>query len=261
MATWNVHDLFDDRDRTVPPGDQDTVLSAAEVEAKLERVGAVLARIDADLLVLEEVENLPLLQRLANGALAPCGYREARLVDGFDPRGIDVGVLSRWPLERYVSHLEDRGVDGNHLWSRDLVEIHLVLGGRRLIFLGNHLISQLGQNDARRAEQAARARAYADRLAGEWPEALVAVLGDLNADPGSASLEPLLADGVYWDLGAGLPWDESWTYGNGSFQSRIDYVLVHRRAAGWVARFETISGADVTDASDHRPLAVDLQPP
>ncbi len=261
MATWNVHDLFDEYDRTVPPGDQDTVLTSAEVEEKLERVGRVLARIDADLLFLEEVENLPILERLADGALALDGYRHAYLVDGFDPRGIDIGVLSKWPLDRYVSHLEDRDAAGNHLWSRDLVEIHLVLGGRRLVLLGNHFISQLGQNDARRAEQAERARAYADRLAGEWPEALVAVLGDLNASPESASLGALLADGVYWDLGASLPPEESWTYGAGSFHSRIDYILVHRRAAGRVTRFETVSGTDVASASDHRPVVADLRLP
>ncbi|HEX7623549.1 MAG TPA: hypothetical protein VF400_08265, partial [Anaeromyxobacteraceae bacterium] len=75
VASWNVHDLFDEVDRTSPPGELDTVLSPAEVEAKLARTGAVLARLDADVILLQEVENLALLERLAAGPLAGAGYR------------------------------------------------------------------------------------------------------------------------------------------------------------------------------------------
>src|SRR5690606_32942223 len=83
VATCNVHDLFDETDRLVPPGDADAVPSPAEVDAKLSRVAAVLVRLDADLVLLQEVENGPILRRLADRA----GYPEARLVEGPDPRG------------------------------------------------------------------------------------------------------------------------------------------------------------------------------
>ena len=61
LATWNVHDLFDERDRLASPGELDALPSAEEVELKLERVAAVLEALDADAVLLQEVEDLPLL--------------------------------------------------------------------------------------------------------------------------------------------------------------------------------------------------------
>jgi len=65
-------------------------------------VAAVLEALDADAVLLQEVEDLPLLGRLALRA----GYPEARLLDGNDPRGIDVGLLSRLPVVRSRFYLE-----------------------------------------------------------------------------------------------------------------------------------------------------------
>lgn len=260
VATWNVHDLFDEVDRTEPPGNQDTVLSHAQVEEKLARVGAVLARIDADLVVLQEVENRALLERLADGPLAGLGYLELSLTEGLDPRGIDIGVLSRLPIE-VVSHLGERDPEGRPLWSRDLVEIHLRAGAGELILLANHFASQAGDADDRRTAQARAARAWADQLAAASPSAPVLVLGDLNDEPGSAPLQPLLGDGRWVDLGADLPEDRGVTYAAAGFRSRLDYLLVHAPFLATVAWFETLAGPDVEAASDHRPLAVDLLPP
>jgi endonuclease/exonuclease/phosphatase family metal-dependent hydrolase len=259
VATWNVHDLFDEVDRTAPPGDRDTVLPNAEVEAKLERVARVLARADADVVVLEEVEDEPLLARLAaTGPLAARGYA-AHLRDGFDPRGIDVGVLARVAVGGYVHHLEDRAPDGGHLFSRDCVEVHLDVGGRPVVLLGNHLVSRLDPAaDPRRRAQAAAVRAIADALSAADPAALVVVLGDLNDLPGSAALAPLLGDGAVVDLGAALPPAEAWTWSGGGERERIDYVLVPRGAAPAVAGVAVLGGEDVAAASDHRPLVVDL---
>jgi endonuclease/exonuclease/phosphatase family metal-dependent hydrolase len=259
VATWNVHDLFDEVDRTTPPGDQDTVLSHAEVEAKLERVASVLARADADVVVLEEVEDEPLLARLAAAApLASRGYA-AHLRDGFDPRGIDVGVLARVPVAGYVHHLDDRAPDGAHVFSRDCVEVHLDVGGRPVVLLGNHLVSRLDPAaDPRRRAQAAAVRAIADALSAADPGALVMVLGDLNDLPGSAALAPLLADGAFVDLGAALPPADAWTWSGRGERERIDYALVRRGAAEAIAGVAVLQGEDVAAASDHRPLVVDL---
>jgi endonuclease/exonuclease/phosphatase family metal-dependent hydrolase len=258
VAAWNVHDLFDEVDRTASPGERDTVLSPADVEAKLAGIGRVLARIDADVVVLEEVETEPLLARLPAGPLAGMGY-VAHLRDGFDPRGIDVGILSRVPLTTYVHHLAERGADGSHLWSRDCVEVHLDVGGRRVVLLGNHLVSRLDPAaDPRRTAQAQRLREIVDALGASDPAALQVILGDLNDVPDSAALTPLLADGALADLGAALPPADSWTWSGGGAKERIDYALVPRREASAAARVEVISGADVAASSDHRPIVLDL---
>lgn len=258
LVTWNVHDLFDEVDRLSPPGDQDTVPSPAAVEAKLARVGAVLRRLDADAVMLQEVENLPLLERLAQGPLAGLGYR-AYLIEGRDPRGIDVGLLSRLPVEALRSHLDDRAADGGFLWARDLLEAHLGGAARPIVLLGAHLASRLDPAaDARRAQQAARAREIMAAVQAETPGALVVLLGDLNDLPGSAPLAALLGDRALADLGATLPQEGAWTWWGGGAEERIDYALLAREDLTSVSGVAVGGGVDVAAASDHRPVVVDV---
>jgi endonuclease/exonuclease/phosphatase family metal-dependent hydrolase len=251
VATWNVHDLFDDVDRLVPPGDLDLVLTPAEVEAKLARVAAVLDRLDADVVLLEEVENLALLERLA----AAAGYATARLVEGNDPRGIDVGVLSRLPVRAYVSHARERGPDGRLVWPRDCVEAHADVGGRALVVVGSHFSSALSDDGTRRAWQAARLRAIADAVRADDATALVLAGGDLNDGPDSAALTALLGDGTWKDTAP--PGAATWP--SAAARSRLDYLLVPAGAVSSVVATTIEAGADVVQASDHRPLVVDLR--
>lgn len=255
VATWNVHDLFDAVDRLAPPGELDGLPSADEVDAKLERVAGVLARIDADLVLLQEVENLPLAEALA----ARAGYPEARLVEAFDPRGIDVAVLSRAPIGRYVSHLGETGPDGRPLWSRDCVEAHAAAQGGALVLVGTHLVSKITDPGGdRREAQAARMREIADAVSASDPDALVLVGGDLNDEPGSHSLGPLLGDGEWVDpleqVGLGV----AWTWSGASGGARLDYLLLPRNQAWRAVSAAVVEGADVAAASDHRPVVVDL---
>lgn len=250
VATWNVHDLFDAADRIVPPGAEDSVPGPAEVEAKLARVAAVLARVDADVWLLQEVEDRALLERLAGAA----GYPAARLVDGNDPRGIDVALLSRLPVEAYASHAAETGPDGRLLWPRDCVEAWLDAGGARVVLVGSHLSSALSDDGTRRRLQAARMRELADAAAAEDPSALVLAGGDLNDAPGSDALAPLLADGAWRDPIA--PAAVTWAGEAG--EARLDYLLVPAGSAALAAAFVD-AGADVALASDHRPVVLDLR--
>lgn len=257
VVTWNVHDLFDEVDDAEPPGDADTVLAPADVAAKLARVGGVLLRLDADVYVLQEVENVGLLERLAAGPLAGLGFR-AFLQEGFDPRGIDVGVLSRVPVA-WVTHLDDRTPGGGRLWARDLAELHLQVGARPLVILGGHFVSRLDPSeDSRRELQARRARELADDLRADPARPVVLVMGDLNDLPGSAALRPLLEDGTLFDLGGTLPEAEGWTWSGGGARERIDYALLPREDEETVTRVEVVAGPDIAAASDHRPVLVDL---
>jgi endonuclease/exonuclease/phosphatase family metal-dependent hydrolase len=52
----------------------------------------------ADVIALQEVENVGILERLRTEHLADLGYQPAVLVEGTDLRGIDVAFLSKLPL-------------------------------------------------------------------------------------------------------------------------------------------------------------------
>lgn len=253
VATWNVHDLFDAEDRLLPPGVEDALPSPEAVEAKLDAVAAVLLRVDADVVLLQEVETLALASALA----ARAGYGEARLVEGNDPRGIDVAVLSRPSIHRYVSHAAELDGEGRTLWPRDCVEVHLDVGGRRIAIVASHLSSRLSDDGTRRAAQAARMRAIADAISEADPEALVLVGGDLNDPPTAPALAPLLGDGAHVDP---LPsWETTWS--SGSRAERLDALLVDRSSAEAIVRAVVEHETDVARASDHQPVVLDLRLP
>jgi len=52
----------------------------------------------ADIIALQEIENLLVLEKLRTGYLVDAGYLPAILIEGTDARGIDVAFLSRLPL-------------------------------------------------------------------------------------------------------------------------------------------------------------------
>ncbi len=256
VLTWNVHDLFDEVDRLVPPGELDAVPSIAEVEAKLDRVAAVLRRLDADVALLQEVENLPLLRRLA----ARTGHREAWLVDGNDPRGIDVGILSRLPVLAFRGHASERTPDGRLLWPRDAVEAVIDAPGRPLVLIGTHLSSAISDpTGVRRRLQASRLRELADAAAARAPPSLVVVGGDLNDAADAPSLGPLLGDGAWVDADGGVA-PAPYTWSSGSAWRALDHLALPAADAGAVLAAGPTGGADVDAASDHRPVILDLLP-
>lgn len=250
VATWNAHDVFDEVDRTAPPGDLDTVPPPAEVEAKLEAVAAVLRRVDADVVLLEEIEDVSILRRLA----ARAGYPEARLVEGWDPRGIDVAALSRIPVDAYVSHLGELDAAGRRIWPRDCVEVHARTAGRPVVVVGSHLSSGRSDDGTRRVIQAARLRAIADGVRRARPGALVLAGGDLNDGPQSAALAPLLGDGAWREVAS--PGVATW--GAGAGEERLDELLVASGDVSAVRWAGVVDGSDVRRASDHRPVVIDL---
>jgi endonuclease/exonuclease/phosphatase family metal-dependent hydrolase len=72
------------------------------VERKLAAVAETIRQVNdgrgADVIALQEVENIAILERLRTEYLADLGYGPAILVEGTDERGIDVAFLSKLPL-------------------------------------------------------------------------------------------------------------------------------------------------------------------
>ncbi|MFD0203770.1 MULTISPECIES: endonuclease/exonuclease/phosphatase family protein [Saccharothrix] len=150
----------------------------------------VINEVAADILCLVEAEQRPSLVRF-NTALLDRHYAHAMLVDGNDPRGIDVGLMTtaRVTIESVRSHVDDpdpQSETGRALFSRDCPVYQLRLPGRRELFLLlNHFKSQSfssGDPDPLRRRQATRVREIYDQLRADGAD-LVAVLGDLNKAP------------------------------------------------------------------------------
>ncbi len=268
LATFNVRNFFDGAD---DPLKLDDVPGVLEVSKKVKQLGTALRVLDADVVALQEVENKALLERLRSEELADRGYTELRLVEGNDPRGIDVALLARFPVTREVSHAADRfpGVDGDtetHGFSRDCLELDLDVSGRTLTLLINHLrAATSGSNDrARRNAQAARVRELVDSALTATPNALLAVVGDLNDDPQSRALELLSRgpSGALLDVLEGRSTRDRITV-SWSDEKQVDYLLLSPKLAealdagsGAVLRTQIFS-----NTSDHFPVKAQLTLP
>jgi endonuclease/exonuclease/phosphatase family metal-dependent hydrolase len=207
-------------------------------ELAMQHTAMVIRDVAADVLGVIEAESRSSLSMFSAAMLRRVGgvpYEQVMLVEGNDPRGINVGLLAR-PAYRIVSmrsHVDD--VDGiGPVFSRDCCEYHLdTPSGERVVVLVNHLKSKgYGSTDdpigaGRRLRQTTRiAEVYSGLLA----EGLrnVAVVGDLNDSPDSPALAPLSGAGLRdvsehpaYDAGA-----RTGTFRGGNDRDKLDYVLL-----------------------------------
>lgn len=72
------------------------------IEVKLTALADTIRQVNggmgADIIALQEVENISILDQLRTSKLAELGYQPAILVEGTDSRGIDVAILSKFAL-------------------------------------------------------------------------------------------------------------------------------------------------------------------
>jgi len=259
LLTWNAHDVYDEVDDADNP--YDPVPTTAEVEAKLESLAQVLRGVDPDFIALMEIEHKPLLDRLADDHLAELGYTERGLIEAGDVRGIDVGFLSRVPVELVVSHAGERfpGADGtgSYTFARDALEVVLNRSGARLLVVVCHLRSRRDgtEADAHRLAEALEVRRIVDRRIGMGADR-IAVVGDLNDEPTSPALAALLNDGALVDLTMAVPAAERWTFVFEGMERQYDYILVTPKLASEANASEVriVHDAEAMAASDHAPV-------
>lgn len=175
--------------------------------AAQQAVAARIAAVDADVLALQEVENLDALRRFNRDVLDQ-PYTYELLVEGNDPRFIDVAVLSRLPIANVTSHrFEVHPSDPTiPVFGRDLLELQVFnqTRARKLLTLFvTHLKSKFVPfydpdpaatalaNDQLRTRQAETiARIVTSRTR---PDARFLVLGDLNDAPEATTLAPMVS--------------------------------------------------------------------
>ena len=298
LATFNVENLFaryrfranaDPRDADGFGINQLAFDLHDEVDKRI--TADAILDLNADVIALQEVENMGVLERFNARYLAKLGYRHRVLIDGNDPRQIDLALLSRLPVGNIRTHRHERN-DHNTaaLFSRDCLEVEIDPGAKRqpLTLYLNHFKSMVegrSATRARRAEQVARVAAIIDE---HWQKAdykgNFAVLGDFNDYRGrGSSLGALLDHPHLVDPITDLAEAERWTHyyagaKRGEKTNQLDYLLLARglyeragrpramimrrglpfRAEDYDGpRFDGV-GQDNPKASDHCPVAIDL---
>lgn len=195
-----------------------------DTEKKL--TAMAIAELDADVLALQEVENLDVLKRFRNERLNKLEYTYAILVDGNDPRQIDVAVLSRFPIVavRSYQHLRDGKF---YLFSRDCLMVDVQVNGSNLTLFVNHLKSMLDKDNPsqgrkntreKRIKQAAEVKKIVeDRFKEKLSSSAWAIVGDFNdyLGPGQGTTSGV-TELVTWpeveNVVDRLPVAERWTH-------------------------------------------------
>lgn len=254
-----------------------------------------IAALDADVLCLQEVEDQNALDVFHRDELQPRGidYPYRVVVEGNDPRRIDVAVCSRLPITRVSSWRFWPGPEGDRVFSRDLLQIECATAAHDpLRIFVNHLKSNFIADEFRLSEEELTAQREATARRRRWQvEAITAilrhqrltrrvvVLGDMNDEPDGSALTALTEAGLsehihgattipgpdrhgvliadkFSDLHPGM-----WTHrfrGHGETHFGLyDQIWTSQDvpvAAAYVMRRTQISG----DGTDHDPACVDL---
>jgi predicted extracellular nuclease len=242
--------------------------------------------IKADILGLQEIEGMDTLKRFVTEFMARQGYTYKVVIDGNDPRLIDVALVSKYPFAYIRTYQFERTPGGrSFVFSRDCLEVGVRLSRHTVLPLFvNHFKSMVGgraQTMARRKLQAeAVVRILKARFGKNPGKAAWVVLGDLNDYVPSSGLDPLLGQPWLENVVERLPDQERWThyYGGKKEYRQLDYLLLSkalaranpqavpdierrgmpRRATRYTGpRFPGV-GRKEPKASDHSPVVIEI---
>lgn len=241
VGTLNVENLFaryNFRKKIDPLKDDgfsinDTAFNLYNEDSK--KITAKLIKLmDADVLALQEVENLHTLDRFNSKYLRSMKYKHRVLIDGFDMRKIDVALLSRYPIVHVRSYRNERNERNSYwLFSRDCLEVDINVDGSILRLYINHFKSMIYSRKTTKARRKAQVDKVAEIIDDTWEEddyqGDYVVLGDFNDYPGvGTSLNKLIKNPNLENVLMRVPKKDRWTHhwAGGNKYSQLDYILL-----------------------------------
>lgn len=266
-------------------------LVKAKDDADTQTIAERIRRISVDVLAVQEVEDIDTLRQFNREQLDGM-YPHVLLIEGNDPRLIDVGILSRYPIGAFTSwqRATHPSAPDELVFGRDLVEVEILNARRseRLFTLFNtHLKSNFvdfradpvaahaAANERRRRQADVVARIIKARTR---PDSHYILVGDMNDTPGSEFLRSFTLDGEMRLANAlaapqetrpakaddPMPPSAAWTHRFKPSHEPAQYelydqvwlspALTPRQTAAWIDRRTKHGG----DGSDHDPAWVEL---
>lgn len=273
LVTWNTKRFYDDVSGNCENCYMgETVERSSDYRSKLAIVAGALARLEGDVVMLQEVENKKVLNDLADhGQLASLGYSVRDLIVGNDPVGLNIGVLSRVPIDKLVTHKDDRftvleAPEKIYKYARDALEVHLRLRGEHVVIIGVHFKSRTNDEPDRRLAEAQHTRGIADKLLAANADTRVLIAGDYNDEPGSDAYLAVrngLHGPAFINAAESLPVDQRYTYEYGNDRQMIDNIMASPNADDRRIRESVtiLHDSSLRAASDHHPVAASYMVP
>ncbi len=198
--TENSFDTIDDpnkNDEDFLPGSK-VAWTSARYYHKLNNIARALVAIDSvslpAVIGMSEIENISVLNDLVSKTGLRSGNYQAILEEGSDPRGIDVALIFRKDIMKYISH---HAFPGAQTFKTRLILYVKLADAKKDTFhlFVNHWKSRTGgaaETEAQRIENATTLRHLTDSLLAHNPKANIVIMGDFNDEPGNKSLAEIL---------------------------------------------------------------------
>lgn len=246
-------------------------------------VAGVLARIDADVLVLNEVgDQIDVTELVAAIQADGVSYTHLAVCNCTDTfTAQHVAILSKLPFtdvvgsiagrEGFFAEADDDDSEEDTGISKGMI-VKFVFDGHPITLYGVHFASERGgsEKDEQRIAQASIVRRHTVRTILDHPDEMFIVAGDLNDGRGQPALRRIRGiDDIWPDLiqtGDARYFEDSklgtrWTYEYMGTRNQIDHVLLSpsfRNVLTNRAIRPEVPEQDNPLASDHRPFVVTL---
>ncbi len=266
IATYNVHFLFDTHCDSTGGCDQESferMLSPKSYQNKLDNVARAIKYIDADIIMLQEIEKEQCLNDLKNKLP---DYPYSAFGETGRNASLDVAILSKWPIKAtntYRKQSLHEGEDGkmHHTLARELLHCQIQTPcGKNLNILTTHFYSKVSDPQAKwRIEEAKFVADILNDLIAQQGNTAVFFGGDLNDDTTSQPIQALLSPP--WQLASAVRSEiQSHTWRNHAFDHiiynanapiRINPNFTFRICDHRAASTEDIEVKHGLDSSDH----------
>jgi endonuclease/exonuclease/phosphatase family metal-dependent hydrolase len=263
--TFNTHLFFDtvcDSGRC-GPSDFEQVSSPQLLAARADAVTQALRSRSADVVALQEIENQSAFSAITSRLRDV--YPTMVLGETGLPGSIDVAVLGKGTLLAVRTHRDQiltRPDGSKTTFSRELLEVHMLLRGQRVVMCAAHFRSKVSDDPGRRLAEAQATRDILLATAAEFPDAVVLLGGDLNDTPSSPPLEALEISPLLLRVGKDRPLSSIATYSWNGMDQAIDHLLVVRSARASYLLGTAAAQHDSTRfglaGSDHAALLADF---
>lgn len=295
LATYNLLNLFDDKDDPALAGEHDDAGLTTSPQ-RCAKLAEAIRAIDADVIALQEVESLGALSWFRDRYLNNMGYKHLASLDVGYYRGVECSVMSRfkisssrvWQNERLDQvkrsgsgwsepPLEDAGAEPLTFQRSPLrVDIESPNGYALTVFSLHHKAGR--EFDYHREAEALRIVEFIEELRRAQPSRNIVVMGDFNASPFDKSYRVYLEAGMIDSMAHRL-WQgddaEARLFKTHESNRVLDYILLNSAAhrelvIGSPFVLGTLTPSREYDfrtdpfpdgyASDHYPVVLDLIP-
>jgi len=280
IATYNTANMFDRYDDPYTEDSNPARGTSPKSARALYALARVIKAVNADIILLQEVENRNFLAEFNAAYLDGMKYAHVVLIEANNSytgeRGIDVALLSRVPVfsatsYQYLQHPLPSGTRVR--FSRDFLHVRLRPEGfPELHVFTLHAPSRLGgdYSEARRVTEAQLAAQILQDLFAHDSNVWIVIGGDFNDDEASPSLNlfttipgvPLRRIPAFDAKGNAFTWMNA---ASAFPPATLDHLLLSPPACRYLLHKHAVIWNDdprvAAEASDHRPVYLDLRRP